>query len=227
MRRRRRYRPSTEQLRPRVIGPEAEMSEQRELGPCHCCGQTGPLVRNFMLRDFEAPVPGTGWGCAICDLPSNGAISVLCDACSRPPVCNPIACFNGPPRNAERVAVVPMARVPFGHDQMMHDAYDASTLGAQLMMQAHPRFVRRRVRVGVAQTTPCCGAPIWAALSAPLRREGHAAICRTCLSPLVVDHQRLRLMGAQDLARIGVSGLQVLCKMQLDAHCEAAHGWEN
>lgn len=33
------------------------------------------------MLDRPAPVPGTGWGCTICNLPQDGAIAVMCDLC--------------------------------------------------------------------------------------------------------------------------------------------------
>jgi hypothetical protein len=27
------------------------------------------------------PTPGRGWGCVVCDLPADGALAVVCDAC--------------------------------------------------------------------------------------------------------------------------------------------------
>jgi len=52
-----------------------------DLGACCACGRGDVLVRNIMMLDLRAPVPGTGWGCAQCGVPLDGALSVLCDAC--------------------------------------------------------------------------------------------------------------------------------------------------
>lgn len=46
---------------------------------CSCEGVDG--VRNIIMLNALAPVPGTGWGCVVCHLPSNGAMAVLCDRC--------------------------------------------------------------------------------------------------------------------------------------------------
>lgn len=51
------------------------------LGRCCACGKEGPDVRNIIALPLRAPVPGTGWGCFVCGLPSNGAVAVLCDDC--------------------------------------------------------------------------------------------------------------------------------------------------
>lgn len=52
-----------------------------DLGPCCACGATGPSVRNIVQLPFRAPVPGSGWGCAKCELPTDGALAVVCDRC--------------------------------------------------------------------------------------------------------------------------------------------------
>ena len=57
-----------------VIGP-------LDLGACCACGRSDILVRNIVMLDQRAPVPGTGWGCLLCDLTPDGALSVLCDDC--------------------------------------------------------------------------------------------------------------------------------------------------
>jgi len=51
-----------------------------DLGTCCACGGV-VNVRNIIMLPFETSIPGTGWGCFVCHLPSNGASAVLCDAC--------------------------------------------------------------------------------------------------------------------------------------------------
>lgn len=46
---------------------------------CQCEGELGDV--NVLSMDFRAPVIGTGWGCAICGLPFDGALVILCDTC--------------------------------------------------------------------------------------------------------------------------------------------------
>ena len=53
-----------------------------DLGECCVCRQAGHTVRNIVMLGFKAPVPGTGWGCAVCGLPANGALAVVCDRCA-------------------------------------------------------------------------------------------------------------------------------------------------
>lgn len=52
-----------------------------DFGACCACGSR-VHVRNFILLPFRTPVPGTGWGCATCGLPADGALSVVCDDCA-------------------------------------------------------------------------------------------------------------------------------------------------
>ena len=52
----------------------------KSLGPCCVCEST-VAVRNIVMLHQKAPMPGRGWGCVVCGLPSDGAIAVICDAC--------------------------------------------------------------------------------------------------------------------------------------------------
>ena len=58
-----------------------EIEEEVDYGPCCVCNGKGPTVRNFLLIEIKTPVPGTGWGCMICNLPADGAIAIVCDSC--------------------------------------------------------------------------------------------------------------------------------------------------
>jgi len=58
-----------------------EEERSLEFGTCCTCGKSGQTVRNILMLPRKAPVPGTGWGCVVCGLPSDGALSVLCDDC--------------------------------------------------------------------------------------------------------------------------------------------------
>jgi hypothetical protein len=57
------------------------MSDQTRLGSCCTCGEENDTVRNIMMLDKMAPIPGKGWGCYQCYLPLDGALAVLCDSC--------------------------------------------------------------------------------------------------------------------------------------------------
>lgn len=54
--------------------------DEIDLGTCCACGCT-ESVRNVLMLEKKAPVPGTGWGCIVCGIPADGAVAVLCDTC--------------------------------------------------------------------------------------------------------------------------------------------------
>jgi hypothetical protein len=51
-----------------------------DLGPCCVCEGTRH-VRNIFCLAHKSPIPGHGWGCVVCGLPSDGATAVVCDDC--------------------------------------------------------------------------------------------------------------------------------------------------
>lgn len=51
------------------------------LGPCCICGG-GENVHTVIMLAVKGQVPGHGWGCFMCDLPSDGASAVLCVLCT-------------------------------------------------------------------------------------------------------------------------------------------------
>jgi len=51
------------------------------VGRCCACRRTGVELRNLVTLHVRAPVPGTGWGCVVCGLPSDGALAIVCDTC--------------------------------------------------------------------------------------------------------------------------------------------------
>jgi len=53
----------------------------KTIGRCCVCEKGGPKVRNIVMLHQRAPVRGTGWGCFVCGLPSDGAVAVICDDC--------------------------------------------------------------------------------------------------------------------------------------------------
>lgn len=55
-------------------------TKRPKLGRCCACGGVVG-VRNVLMLHQKAPMPGRGWGCVICDLPSDGAVAVTCDLC--------------------------------------------------------------------------------------------------------------------------------------------------
>ena len=50
------------------------------LGPCCVCSSM-KRVRSILCLNLRSPIPGHGWGCVVCGLPSDGASAVICDAC--------------------------------------------------------------------------------------------------------------------------------------------------
>lgn len=89
------------------------------LGPC--CGCTGTtLVRNVIMLNQRAAVPGHGWGCVVCRLPFDGAYAVLCDGCLRAWQANPAtlktAC-RGYPGTEGRIPIADLPPGVFDHDE--------------------------------------------------------------------------------------------------------------
>jgi hypothetical protein len=57
-------------------------ADSLSLGPCCGCERdTGP-ARNIVMLRFRNKMPGHGWGCFVCHLPTDGAAAVLCDDCA-------------------------------------------------------------------------------------------------------------------------------------------------
>lgn len=98
-----------------------------DLGPCCACGKEGKTVRNILLLNKKALVPGTGWGCFVCHLPSDGASAVVCDEClkEKRPLKFAVAGF------ATMRMRVPIGEItePFGHDEGMHALDEAGASG--------------------------------------------------------------------------------------------------
>lgn len=92
--------------------------DPRDFGPCCACGATGPTVRNLLMIERRAPVPGTGWGCVVCGLPADGAVAVLCDQCIDTRVSPRQACL-GYPASLERMPIDELTE-PFTHDAARH-----------------------------------------------------------------------------------------------------------
>jgi hypothetical protein len=88
--------------------------DEPKLGPCCGCGSDEHVV-NVLMLPRRAPVAGTGWGCAVCGLPGDGAVAVLCDACISAAVEPRFVC-HGYATGTERVPVAELAREVFDHD---------------------------------------------------------------------------------------------------------------
>jgi hypothetical protein len=74
------------------------------LGPCCACHKIGPTVRNIIMLNKKAPIPGKGWGCVQCGLEADGAIAVLCDRCHEGGATYQWAC-SGYPGEGDRVPI--------------------------------------------------------------------------------------------------------------------------
>jgi hypothetical protein len=81
------------------------------LGPCCNCGTT-ENVRNIVMLARRAPTPGSGWGCVVCGLPSDGAVAVMCDDCLEQ---EPRAVCDGYPVAGKRVPIEQLAAEAFDH----------------------------------------------------------------------------------------------------------------
>lgn len=91
------------------------MSDDIDLGPCCVCG-TSINVSTIVCLPVRSSTPGKGWGCAVCQLPNDGAVAVVCDGCD--PTAAVVACV-GYPHEGVRT---PIARLltPFDHDPAAH-----------------------------------------------------------------------------------------------------------
>lgn len=86
-------------------------------GPCCACRRSDVDVRNLIMLPFRAPQPGTGWGCVVCGLPSDGAIALVCDACLEADA--PIRdCCEGYTTSGQRASVA--GAEPFDHRNVPH-----------------------------------------------------------------------------------------------------------
>lgn len=87
-------------------------------GDCCACGENTPSVRNIICHDLKGVSPGSGWGCVVCGLPPDGAVSVICDSCADRKNEIKFVCVGYPARN-ERLLVAD-CREPFAHDLRFH-----------------------------------------------------------------------------------------------------------
>ena len=111
---------------PKPADAEDEQEEPApDLGACCCCGKAGPDVRNLLALPYRAPVDGTGWGCARCGLPADGALAVVCDACQASKQSTDLkAVIYGPWADRRRTYFAEVAKGPrFEHDRDKHYNY--------------------------------------------------------------------------------------------------------
>jgi hypothetical protein len=93
-----------------------------QFGTCCIC-ERAEGVTNILMLDQRAPIPGHGWGCVVCGLPSDGAVAVLCDACldlyAKQHDALRFVC-RGYPGHEGRVPISELSPEPFTHDEAKH-----------------------------------------------------------------------------------------------------------
>lgn len=106
-------------------------------GDCCACGK--PLDGNdehinLLSLKQRAPVPGTGWGCLVCNLPQDGAMAIVCDACLTNEVEIKRVVY-GRMTSGQRVPIGSLSQDVFDHrpephaaDRAYDDWYDAQAL---------------------------------------------------------------------------------------------------
>jgi hypothetical protein len=90
-----------------------------DLGSCCACRKSGPTVRNIITLPVRSPTPGFGWGCFVCNLPSDGAVAVLCDACLERGMPILDVCHGYPKENMRMSRE--SCREAFDHDPARHE----------------------------------------------------------------------------------------------------------
>lgn len=103
-----------------TLGPEPDDDEEQSFidpGPCCCCERPIRGVVNILMLDLRAPIAGTGWGCATCDLPPDGAIAVVCLDCLG---LKPRFVVNGFVGGAKRTKIGALGEPRFAHDAASH-----------------------------------------------------------------------------------------------------------
>lgn len=93
---------------------------------CICETRTG--VTNIVIIERRAPVAGTGWGCVVCGLPSDGAVAVLCDRCMELVHAGAVPIFvcRGYAGDDQRAPYTEVSREVFAHNDEAHRQYEAS-----------------------------------------------------------------------------------------------------
>jgi hypothetical protein len=94
------------------------------LGPCCICEGT-EHVNHVLLLGRRGPMPGRGWGCIECGLDLDGAIAVICEACTagRDPddvVAAVRFVCRGYPHTDGRVPIAELSDEVFEHDKSRH-----------------------------------------------------------------------------------------------------------
>ncbi len=106
------------------------------LGPCCAC-EGARDVRNVIMLNKKAPLPGRGWGCVVCGLALDGAGAVFCDDCLESEAEILFACRGYPATDG---------RVPAGeltgsheHDEVLHRSPESARLPLAELRASHYR----------------------------------------------------------------------------------------
>ena len=107
------------------LDPPPEPEDKPDLGTCCICETPGATVLGMLPR--RAPMAGRGWGCAVCGLPSDGALAVLCEPCAAVYEAGEatlnFACA-GYPATDGRVSIDDLPPGEFKHDLTKHQPGD-------------------------------------------------------------------------------------------------------
>jgi hypothetical protein len=90
----------------------------QDYGPCCNCGNANAI--NFLMLQHKAPIPGTGWGCLVCNLPNDGALAVVCDECIGRPLALRTVIL-GYPNSKGRTSYSSISATNFCHTMELHE----------------------------------------------------------------------------------------------------------
>jgi len=91
--------------------------EELDFGPCCAC-EGLENVRNVLMLHVKGITPGKGWGCFVCGLPADGAVTVLCDSCMESKA-KPRFAVDGYAIEKRRIPIEQLT-VPHEHDLSKH-----------------------------------------------------------------------------------------------------------
>ena len=98
------------------------------LGTCCRCRRDDRSVLNVITLELRCAIPGHGWGCLQCRLPSDGATAVVCDPCMRAILRSKLSvgeelgevCRGYPATEGREPYRGALARGPHAHDLALH-----------------------------------------------------------------------------------------------------------
>jgi hypothetical protein len=110
---------------------QVKVEDFEDYGTCCVCGcDSSPErpVQNIICLDFKQPIPGDGWGCAVCNLPLEGAVAVICDRCLEEQNFDFKFIVSGLVSEKKRIPY-PENKIPFKHDESKHQQLESMTVG--------------------------------------------------------------------------------------------------